>query len=73
MSHRFDIGPDDEVYQRARRHARRRPAWLLRRREARVVAARPRPTTEELVELRAIRQELRLRAVRPAPLRWWIL
>ena len=64
---------DDEEYRRVRARVRRRPAWWLRRREARIIAARPRPTIAEIVELRAIRAELRIRSIRPAPLRWWIL
>jgi hypothetical protein len=62
-----------DAYQQARVRARRRPTWWLRRREAQIVAARPRPTTAELAELRVIRHQLRIRALRPAPLRWWIL
>jgi hypothetical protein len=63
----------DETYQQARTKARRRPAWWLRRRDAQIVATRPQPSTEELAELRAIRRELRIRSVRRAPLRWWVL
>jgi len=63
----------DDVYRRARARARRRPRWVLRRREAEIVRRRPRPSDAEIAELRAIKAELRVRAVRKAPLRWWRL
>ena len=63
----------DEQYQQARVRARRRPAWLLRRRDAQITATRPQPSAAQLAELRAIRGELRMRTYRKAPLRWWSL
>jgi hypothetical protein len=59
-------------YEQVRTKVRRRPAMWLRRRERRIVGRRPRPSATELTELGAIRRELRIRAHRPAPLRWWL-
>lgn len=63
----------DDGYQHARVRARRRPAWWLRRRQAQIIGIRPRPTLEQIAELRALRQELHVRSLRRAPARWWIL
>jgi hypothetical protein len=60
----------DSAYQRSRAWARRRPTWWLRRREAQIIAIRPRPSAGELGELCAIRKELSVRAVGRAPVRW---
>jgi hypothetical protein len=57
----------DRHYSATRHRARRAPTWWLRRRESRIVARR-RPTDLELAELAAIRQELRIRAIKPR--RW---
>jgi hypothetical protein len=57
--------PGVEDYLRAKAKAKRRPAWLLRRRECRIVKKRF-PESAELSELAAIRSVLRKRGARPA-------
>jgi hypothetical protein len=64
LRNRTGTGAGDERYQQARARARHRPSWWLRRRDRRITARRP-PDAAELVELVAIRQELKLRAMKP--------
>lgn len=61
-----------ESYHRVRSKTRRLPTWLLCRREARIVATTF-PSNEQLIELGAIRRELRIRRTRKARLWWWSL
>lgn len=63
----YQHGPETDEYMRHRAKARRRPAWLLRRRERQIVAKRY-PDATELAELAAIRKELSARGRRPAPM-----
>ena len=53
----------EHKYRKARDRARRRPAFLLRRRERQIVAQRL-PGGSELAELAAIRRELKIRGRR---------
>lgn len=59
-----------QLHERLRSKIRRRPAWLLRRREAQIITSIY-PSNDELAELGIIRKELRIRATRPAILRRW--
>lgn len=49
----------DDEYLQARARAKRRPTWWLRRKRDRIIAIRPRPSDEQIQELRAVRRELK--------------
>jgi hypothetical protein len=73
------MSTDEELYRRARTRARRTPSVLLRRQERRVVSRgrEHRPPQRDLLQLAAVRAELRVRRQpecsegRWSPMAWW--